>query len=66
MTKRIIDVLWGAPSPVYKGGEEGAGRPHGAPPRGGILLLLGVGFPAPPFLFHLGGGRKAKRRRRKV
>ena len=37
--------LWGAPFPVYKGGEEGAGRPHGAPPTGGILLLLGVGSP---------------------
>ena len=37
--------LWGAPSPVYKGVEEGAGRPHGVPPKGGILLLLGVGSP---------------------
>ena len=37
--------LWGAPSPVYKGVEEGAGRPHGVRPKGGILLLLGVGSP---------------------
>ena len=47
--------LWGAPSPVYKGGEEGVVRPHGARPKGGILLLLGLGFP--PFLVQLGRGR---------
>ena len=35
--------LWGAPTPVYKGVEEGVGRPHGVRPKGGILLLLGVG-----------------------
>ena len=34
------------PSPVYKGGEEEDGRPQGVHPRGGgILLLVGVGFP---------------------
>ena len=47
--------LWGAPSPVYKGVEEEEGWPHGARPRGGFLLLVGVGFPPSlvgvPFLF---------------
>ena len=44
--KDRLVCLWGAPSPVYKGGEEEEeGRPQGAPPRGGILLLVGVGFP---------------------
>ena len=33
------------PAPVYKGGEEEEGRPHGARPKGGFLLLVGVGFP---------------------
>ena len=33
------------PAPVYKGGVEEEGRPQGARPRGGILLLVGVGFP---------------------
>ena len=37
--------LWGAPSPVYKGGEEEEGWPQGARPKGGFLLLVGVGFP---------------------
>ena len=55
--------LWGALSPVYKGVEEGAGRPPMARPKGGFLLLLGVGFP--PFLVQLGGERKAKEGRRK-
>ena len=36
--------LWGAPSPIYKGEEE-EGRPQGARPKGGFLLLVGVGFP---------------------
>ena len=40
------------PSPVYKGGEEGEGRPQGGRPKGGFLLLVGVGFP--PFLVHVG------------
>ena len=43
--------LWGAPSPVYKGVEEGEGRPSMARP-GGVLLPPGVGFP--PFLVGLG------------
>ena len=39
-----------APSPVYKGVEEGEeagllGAPQGAHPKGGFLLLVGVGFP---------------------
>ena len=37
--------LWGAPSPVYKGVEEGEGRPSMARPKGGVLLPVGVGFP---------------------
>ena len=37
--------LWGAPSPVYKGGEDGAGWPSWCAPKGGFLLLVGVGFP---------------------
>ena len=40
-----LACLWGAPSPVYKGVEEGAGRPPMARPKGGILLLLRVGLP---------------------
>ena len=43
--KDQLVCLWGAPSPVYKGGEEEAGRPQGARQGGGILLLVGVGFP---------------------
>ena len=43
--------LWGAPSPVYKGVEEGEGRPSMARP-GGVLLPPGVGFP--PSLVGLG------------
>ena len=35
------------PSSVYKGVEEGVGWPHRARPKGGILLLLGVGSPFP-------------------
>ena len=46
--------LWGAPSPVYKGGEEEEGRPQGVRPRGGLLLLVGVGFPL--FLVQVGEG----------
>ena len=43
--------LWGAPSPVYKGVEEGEGRPSMARP-GGVLLPSGVRFP--PSLVGLG------------
>ena len=36
--------LWGAPSPVYKGVEEGErAGPLGAP-KGGVLLPVGVGL----------------------
>ena len=42
--KDQLACLWGAPSPVYKGGEEEEGRPQGAHPRGGFQLLVGVGF----------------------
>ena len=63
MAKDHLVCLWGAPSPVYKGGEEGACRPSWCAPKGGFLLLLGLGFP--PFLVLMGGGRKGKRRRRK-
>ena len=45
--------LWGAPSPVYKGVEEGEGQPSMARP-GGVLLPPGVGFP--PSLVGLGKG----------
>ena len=51
--------LWGAPSPVYKGGEE-EGRPQGARPRGRFLLLVGVGFP----LSLVGVGEEGRGRRR--
>ena len=37
--------LWGAPSPVYKGVEEGRAGPLYGTPQGGFLLLVGVGFP---------------------
>ena len=36
--------LWGAPSPVYKGVEEGEGRPSHGAPKGGVLLPVGVGL----------------------
>ena len=39
--------LWGAPSPVYKGVEEGRAIPLYGAPQGGFLLLVGVGFPLP-------------------
>ena len=45
MAKDQLVCLWGAPSPVYKGGEEEEGRPQGAHPKVGILLLVGVGLP---------------------
>ena len=35
------------PSPVYKGVEEGRAGPLMACPRGGVLLLVGVGSPLP-------------------
>ena len=37
--------LWGAPLPVYKGVEEGEGRPSLWRALGGVLLPPGVGFP---------------------
>ena len=37
--------LWGAPAPVYKGVEEGEGRPSVWRALGGVLLPPGVGFP---------------------
>ena len=49
--------LWDAPSPVYKGVEEGEGRPSMARPRG-VLLPLGVGFPP----FQVGVGEEGRRR----
>ena len=49
-----------SPCPVYKGVEEGEGRPPMERPKGGFLLLLGVGFP--PFLVQLGEkGRRGRR-----
>ena len=52
MAKTIVNLcVYGVP-PVYKGGEEGAGRPFMVHPKGGFLLLLGVGFP--PFLVLIG------------
>ena len=49
------------PAPVYKGAR-GEGRPalEGAP-GGGILLLVGVGFPS--FLLLLGGGKEGERKK---
>ena len=35
------------PAPVYKGVEEGEGRPSLGAPKGGVLLPVGVGFPLP-------------------
>ena len=43
------------PCPVYKGSRGEAGQPWGAPRRGGVLLLVGVGLPS--FLVQLGKGR---------
>ena len=39
--------LWGAPSPVYKGVEEGERAGLLGAPKGGVLLSVGVGFPLP-------------------
>ena len=50
--------LWGAPSPVYKGVEEGAGQPHGARPKGGNPTPTRSRFP--PFLVQLGGEGKGR------
>ena len=44
--------LWGAPSPVYKGGEEEATGQQGAHQGGGLLFPVGVGIP--PFLVQEG------------
>ena len=52
----------GCLSPVYKEGEEEEGRPQGAHPWGGILLLLGVGSPFPSPTRR---GRKEEGERRK-
>ena len=49
--KNQLVCLWGAPSPVYKGVEEGEGQPSMTRP-GGVLLPPGVGFP--PSLVGLG------------
>ena len=57
--------LWGAPSPIYKGVEEGsAGRPASwGVPQGGNPTPIRSRFP--PFLVQLGGEGKRKRGRRK-
>ena len=58
---RLIDLkdqllcLEVPPAPVYKGARGEAGQPWGAPRRGGVLLLVGVGLPS--FLVQLGKGR---------
>src|SRR4051812_34654152 len=44
------------PAPVYKGARGEAGRPLLGAPGGGILLVVGVGFPS--FLLLLGGGKE--------
>src|SRR3954467_5365340 len=49
-------VLGCPPAPVYKGARGEAGRPLLGAPGGGILLLVGVGFPS--FLLLLGGGKE--------
>ena len=54
--------LWGAPGHVYKGARGGGQRPHRVRPKGGILLLLGVGSPFPSPTRR---GRKEGERRRK-
>ena len=43
--RQILCVYGVPPSPVYKGVEEGEGRPPMVRPRGGVLLPVGVGFP---------------------
>ena len=62
--KRTIDVLSGAPAPIYKGGEEEAagqeGARHGGSPTRTPLL---VGF-APLFLSDRRGKRKERERER--
>ena len=47
---KINDQLvcsWGAPSPVYKGVEEGERAGLIGAPKGRVLLPVGVGFPLP-------------------
>src|SRR5215216_1484260 len=53
----------GCPSPPYIKEERRGWPALMVRPKGGFLLLLGVGFP--PFLVLIGGGRKGKRRGRK-
>ena len=50
------------PAPVYKGARRGGRRPHRVRPKGGILLLLGVGSPFPSPTRR---GRKEEEGRRK-
>ena len=45
--KRSIVVSMGCPLPAYEGVEEGEGQPSHGAPKGGVLLLVGVGFPLP-------------------
>ena len=60
-SKGSIVVFWGAPYPVYKGVEEGEGRPSLWRALGGVLLPPGVGFP--PFQV-VGVGVKERGKRR--
>ena len=56
--KDQLVCLWGAPPPVYKGEEEGAGQPHGARPKGSPTR---TGSRIPPFpsgIRREGRGRK--------
>src|SRR4051812_41687697 len=52
-----------APPPYMKGWRRGPTGLLGRSPKGGILLLPGVG--TPPFLVLIGGGRKGERGGRK-
>ena len=58
--EQLTYVSMGCPLPQYIKEERRGGRPalEGAP-RGGILLLVGVGFPS--FLLLLGGGKEGER-----
>ena len=56
--KDQLVCLWGAPSPVYKGGEEEAGRTQGACQGGGLLLVRPSWpphLPLPPLYTGAGG-----------
>ena len=58
MDKDQLVCLWGAPSPIYKGGEEEAGQPQGVRQGGRNPTPSRSRFPL--FLVQLGEGGKGE------